>query len=113
MTSARLRFGPFTFDPATGELWQDGRRIRLQRQPSRLLALLTERAGDVVSRDEIRRALWGRDTYVDFERSLNFCVGKLRSALGDTAAARSAIPRIPCIPRLLTSCSLSFPTLHS
>ena len=95
MTSGRRRFGPFTFDPATGELWQDGRRVRLQRQPSRLLALLTERARDVVSRDEIRQALWGSDTYVDFERSLNFCVGRLRSALGDNATAPRYVETVP------------------
>jgi TolB-like protein/DNA-binding winged helix-turn-helix (wHTH) protein len=95
MTPGRLRFGPFTFDPASGELWHDGRRVPLQRQPSRLLALLTERAGEVVSRDEIRQALWGNDTYVDFERSLNFCVGKLRSALGDNATAPRYVETIP------------------
>ena len=94
-SGARARFGPFEFDPSTGELWQGGRRVRLQRQPSRLLALLVARPGDVVSREEIRQAIWGDDTYVDFERSLNFCVAKLRSALRDNAAAPRYVETLP------------------
>jgi TolB-like protein/DNA-binding winged helix-turn-helix (wHTH) protein len=94
-SSARVRFGPFAFDPSTGELWQDGRRARLQRQPSRLLALLLARPGEVVTRDEIRQAIWGDDTYVDFERSLNFCVAKLRSALRENAAAPRYVETLP------------------
>jgi DNA-binding winged helix-turn-helix (wHTH) protein/TolB-like protein len=90
-----LRFGPFVFVPASGELWHDGRRVRLQRQPSRLLELLLATPGDVVGRDEIRRALWGDDTHVDFERSLNFCVAKLRSALRDSAQESRYIETVP------------------
>jgi len=67
----------------------------LQRQPSRLLELLLARPGELVSREEIRQALWGSDTHVDFERSLNFCVAKLRSALDDDAAAPRCIETIP------------------
>ena len=92
---ARVRFDRFEFDPPTGELWMDGRRVRLQPQPSRLLALLLAQRGDVVSREEIRQALWGDDTHVDFERSLNFCVGKLRSALRDDAASPRCIETVP------------------
>jgi DNA-binding winged helix-turn-helix (wHTH) protein/TolB-like protein len=88
-------FGTFEFDNATGELWRDGRRVRLQRQPSRLLELLTGRPGEVVTREEIRQALWGDDTHVDFERSLNFCVAKLRSALRDNAASPRFIETLP------------------
>jgi DNA-binding winged helix-turn-helix (wHTH) protein/TolB-like protein len=88
-------FGSFEFDNATGELWRDGRRVRLQRQPSRLLELLTGRPGEVVTREEIRQALWGDDTHVDFERSLNFCVAKLRSALRDNAASPRFIETLP------------------
>ena len=90
---SRARFGRFEFDAATGELWLDGRRVRLQRQPSRLLELLLARPGDVVSREEIRLALWGEDTHVDFERSLNFCVAKLRSALRDNAGLAAVTSR--------------------
>ncbi len=65
----RTAFGAFEFDNTTGELWRDGRRVRLQRQPSRLLELLTARPGEVVSREEIRLALWGDDTHVNWSGS--------------------------------------------
>src|SRR2546422_11528395 len=61
------------------------RQVALEPQPARALALLLARAGDVVSRDELRAHLWGGDTHVDFDRGLAYCVGQLRSALGDTA----------------------------
>jgi len=69
--------------------------VRLQRQPSRLLELLTSRPGEIVTREEIRQALWGDDTHVDFERSLNFCVARLRSALRDNAASPAYIETLP------------------
>jgi TolB-like protein/DNA-binding winged helix-turn-helix (wHTH) protein len=94
-TMSRTRFASFEFDPRTGELWRGGRRVRLQRQPSRLLELLVARSGELVTREEIREALWGGDTYVDFDRSLNFCVGKLRSALRDNAAAPAYVETVP------------------
>ena len=90
----RCKFGDFTFDPASGELTRDGRKVRLQRQPSRLLELLLSRPGELITRDDIRAALWG-DTHVDFERSLNFCVAKLRAALRDNAAAPRFIETVP------------------
>ena len=93
--SARLRFAAFEFDALSGELWREGRRVRLQRQPSRLLELLTSRPGEIVTREEIRQALWGDDTHVDFERSLNFCVARLRSALRDNAASPAYIETVP------------------
>jgi len=92
---ARMRFGPFAFDAASGELTRDGRRVPLQRQPARLLELLLAMPGDVVAREEIRLALWGEDTHVDFERSLNFCVAKLRAALRDNAADPEFIETLP------------------
>jgi TolB-like protein/DNA-binding winged helix-turn-helix (wHTH) protein len=91
----KVSFGPFTFDPDTGELWQEGRRVPLQRQPSRLLELLVARPGALVTRDEIRKSLWGDGTFVDFERSLNFCVAKLRSALRDDAASPAFVETVP------------------
>jgi TolB-like protein/DNA-binding winged helix-turn-helix (wHTH) protein len=93
--SPKVRFGIFEFDGASGELWRDGRVVRLQRQPARLLQLLLATPGEVVARDDIRLALWGGDTHVDFERSLNFCVAKLRSALHDSAAAPRFIETLP------------------
>jgi TolB-like protein/DNA-binding winged helix-turn-helix (wHTH) protein len=95
MAGPRTRFGEFEFEAGTGELWREGRRVRLQRQPSRLLELLVARPGDVLSREEIRQVLWGDDTHVDFERSLNFCVAKLRSALRDNAASPRFVETVP------------------
>ena len=95
MAGPRTRFGEFEFEAGTGELWREGRRVRLQRQPSRLLELLVARPGDVLSREEIRQVLWGDDTHVDFERSLNFCVAKLRSALRDNAVAPRFVETVP------------------
>lgn len=90
-----IRFGDFVFDAASGELWRDGRRVRLQPQPSRLLALLLSKPGALIGREEIRLALWGSDTHVDFERSLNFCVARLRSALRDSAEQPRYVETVP------------------
>ena len=95
MTLRRVRFGPFAFDAVSGDLQKDGRRVPLQRQPARLLGLLIARPGELVTREEIRDALWGDDVHVDFERSLNFCVRKLRLALGDDANSPRFIETVP------------------
>ena len=92
---SRISFAEFEFDPATGELWHGGRRVPLQPQPARLLELFVARPGDVIARDEIRQALWGDETHVEFDRSLNFCVAKLRSALQDNPAAPRFIETVP------------------
>ena len=91
------RFGPFEFLADSGELLRDGVRVPLQRQPGRLLALLLARPGEIVTRDEIRQALWNDGTHVDFERSLNFCVAKLRAALDDDAAKPRFIETVPTL----------------
>ena len=80
-----LCFGSFEVDLASGELRRQGLKISLQDQPFRLLALLLERAGEVVTREELRDKLWPADTFVDFDHSLNTAVRKLREALGDSA----------------------------
>ena len=85
--SARLAFGPFVIDPARGELRRNGVAIRLQRQPFVVLAMLVARAGEVVSRDELRHALWPEGTFVDFDLGLNFCVNRVRRTLGEDARA--------------------------
>src|SRR3954451_4351896 len=82
--SGRFRFGVFEADLGTGQLLKQGRRLRLQEQPFRLLALLLERPGELVTREELRRLLWPRTT-VDFDHGLNKAVSKLRDALGDSA----------------------------
>ena len=81
------RFGVFELDLTTGELRKNGAKLRLQEQPFRVLALLLERTGDVVTREEIRHKLWPADTFVDFDHSLNTAVNKLREVLGDSASS--------------------------
>src|SRR5580700_6025860 len=80
-------FGVFELDLAAGELRKNGAKLRLQEQPFRVLALLLERAGDVVTREELRQKLWPADTFVDFDHSLNTAVNKLRETLGDSASS--------------------------
>ncbi|MGB7603801.1 MAG: winged helix-turn-helix domain-containing protein [Candidatus Sulfotelmatobacter sp.] len=80
------RFGVFELNLAAGELRKNGAKLRLQEQPFRVLALLLERNGDVITREEIRQKLWPADTFVDFDHSLNTAVNKLREVLGDSAS---------------------------
>jgi DNA-binding winged helix-turn-helix (wHTH) protein len=80
-----FRFGVFEADFVTSELRKRGIRIKLQEQPFRILALLLEHSGQVVSRETIRRTLWPDDTFVEFEQSISAAVAKLRIALGDSA----------------------------
>jgi cholera toxin transcriptional activator len=82
-----VRFGVFELDLAAGELRKNGAKLRLQDQPFQLLAMLLDRAGDVVTREELRQKLWPADTFVDFDHSLNTAVNKLREALGDSASS--------------------------
>jgi DNA-binding winged helix-turn-helix (wHTH) protein/TolB-like protein len=93
--ASRVRFGLFQFEPATGELSREGTPIRLQPQPARVLALLVERPGEIVSREDLRRHIWGNETFVDFERGLNFCIAQIRSALGDSADSPRYVETIP------------------
>ena len=80
------RFGVFELDLSAGELRKSGVKQRLQGQPFQVLALLLERAGNVVSREELQQALWPSDTFVDFDHSLNTAINKVREALGDSAS---------------------------
>ncbi len=92
---ARFRFGLYAFDARTRELRREGALVRLQAQPAQVLGWLIERAGEVVSREELREALWGADTFVDFERGLNFCISQVRSALKDDSSNPIYIRTIP------------------
>ena len=80
-----LRFGAFEVDLRAGELHKGGIKIKLQEKPFQVLALLLERVGDVVTREELRQRLWPADTFVDFDHSLGTAIAKLRQALGDSA----------------------------
>lgn len=79
------QFGAFEVDRDAGVLLKQGLRLKLQDQPFRILSLLLDRRGEVVTRDEIRQMLWPDGTHVDFNHSLNAAVAKLRRALGDSA----------------------------
>ena len=89
------QFGPFEVNPASGELLKNGRRIRLQELPCRLLVALLQNAGEVISREELRSRLWPDNTFVDFDSSLRVAVGKLREALDDDAEDPRYIETIP------------------
>jgi DNA-binding winged helix-turn-helix (wHTH) protein/tetratricopeptide (TPR) repeat protein len=89
------QFGAFEVNPASGELLKNGRRIKLQEQPYRLLVALLENSGEVISREELRKRLWPQDTFVDFDGSLRVAVGKLREALDDNADDPRYIETIP------------------
>lgn len=89
------RFGLYVLDPGDGTLTRDSVRVRVQEQPFQLLLLLVERAGQIVSREEIRNRLWPQNTFVEFDRSLGVAVLKVREALGDDASNPRFIETIP------------------
>jgi len=95
MEAGRFRFGLFEFDAASLELRREGVLVRLQSQPAQVLAFLIERGDEIVSRDELRKAVWGDETFVDFEGGLNFCISQLRSALQDDSARPVYIRTVP------------------
>jgi len=80
------RFANYEADPATGELRKEGVRLRLPDQPFRVLIMLLERPGELVTREEIRQRLWPADTFVDFDHGLNTVINRLRETLGDSAS---------------------------
>lgn len=88
-------FSTFAFDAASLELTRQGRRVSLEPQPARALALLVSRAGEVVSRDEMRQAIWGAETHVDYDRGLAYCIGQVRSALHDSAEQPRFVQTLP------------------
>ena len=83
------RFGIFDFEAESGQLRKNARPLSLERQPARVLAVLLARAGELVSREELCESVWGRETHVDFDRGLAYCLSQIRGALGD----RSDNPR--------------------
>jgi DNA-binding winged helix-turn-helix (wHTH) protein/TolB-like protein len=93
--TSRVRFGLFDFDPATRELRREGVPVRLQAQPGQVLAVLLEHACEVVTREQLRQAVWGTETFVDFDRGLNFCIAQIRAALGDSAESPRFVRTIP------------------
>ena len=92
---SRYRFGAFELDAASGELHKAGISIKLRLQAVQVLVMLAEHGGQVVTREEIRERLWSDDTFVDFERSINFCINQIRSALGDDAEKPRYVETLP------------------
>ena len=94
-TPRRLTFGPYEADLQSGELRKHGTRIRLQSQPFQLLAMLLERPGELVTREEICQKLWPADTFVDFDHSLGTAINKIREVLNDSSAEPRFIETLP------------------
>ncbi|MCB1034060.1 MAG: winged helix-turn-helix domain-containing protein [Acidobacteria bacterium] len=90
-----LRFGAFELNPGGEELRRSGALVKLQAQPTRLLLLLASRRGQVVSREEIRGHLWGKDLFVDHQQGINVCVRQIREVLGDSAVAPRFVETVP------------------
>ena len=80
-----IHFGVFEADLRAGELRRNGSKVKLQEQPFQILAVLLERPGEIVTREELRARLWSADTFVDFDHGLNSAIRRLRDALGDSA----------------------------
>jgi DNA-binding winged helix-turn-helix (wHTH) protein len=90
-----VRFEVFEVDLRAQELYKAGRKIKLQIQPFQVLAMLLERPGEVVTRDEMQKRLWPADTFVDFDHSLNTAIKKLRQALGDDQKKPRFVETLP------------------
>ena len=88
-------FGTFAFDAVTLELTREGRRVSIEPQPARALARLLAGAGDLVTRDEMREAIWGSHTHVDYDRGLAYCIGQVRTALGDSGDNPRFVQTLP------------------
>jgi DNA-binding winged helix-turn-helix (wHTH) protein len=90
-----VKFDVFEVDLRAQELYKSGKKVKLQIQPFQVLALLLERPGDVVTREELQKRLWPADTFVDFDHSLNTAVKKLRQALGDDIKKPRFVETLP------------------
>jgi eukaryotic-like serine/threonine-protein kinase len=93
--SDRIRFGFYELDRDARELRKRGELIRLQDQPFRVLALLTERPGETITREELQQQIWGKETFVDFDQSLNKAVNRIREALADDANSPQYVETVP------------------
>jgi DNA-binding winged helix-turn-helix (wHTH) protein/Tol biopolymer transport system component len=91
----RVRFGVFELDVESGELRKAGKPVRLQPQPSKVLAALLARPGQIVTREELKHQIWNGTTFVDFEQGLNFCIRQIRVALDDDAEAPRFVETVP------------------
>jgi eukaryotic-like serine/threonine-protein kinase len=90
-----MRFGAFELDASSSVLRKDGISLKIHPQPFRVLLLLTERPGEIVTRAEIQRCLWGNHTFVDFDRGINFCISQIRAVLADEAERPRYVETVP------------------
>src|SRR6201993_546669 len=90
-----VRFGTFEVSFQSGELRRAGVKIRVQQQPMRLLEILLERPGEIITREELRSRVWTNQDFGDFDQAVNIAIGKLRSALGDSAENPRYIETLP------------------
>ena len=88
-------FGTFTFESGSLGCPREGRPVRLEPQPARALAGPLARAGEVVTREELRVAIWGEHTHVDYDRGLAYCLAQVRTALGDNAENPRFVQTLP------------------
>src|SRR6266699_1991706 len=93
--NGRLRFGDFEFDSLSGRLFRGGSIVKIQPQPLRVLAVLLERAGEIVPRENLRTRVWGHATFVEFDQGLNYCIRQIRLALRDGASEPLYIETLP------------------
>jgi len=91
----KIRFGVYELDRDAMELRKHGVLIRLQEQPFRVLAILSGRPGEIVTREELQEQIWGKDTFVDFDQSVNFSIKQIRDVLGDSAERPLYIETVP------------------
>src|SRR5260370_25274429 len=90
-----IRFGLFEADLRSGDLHKSGLKLKLTGQPFQVLAMLLERPGEVITREEIQKRLWPSDTFVDFEHSVNTAIKKVREVLGDSAESPRFVETLP------------------
>src|SRR5712672_3810330 len=91
----RLHFGDYELDPRSGKLLREGRPVKMQPQPLRVLGILAERPGEIVSREQLRDRIWGDATFVEFDQGLNYCIRQIRIALRDEASEPVYIETLP------------------
>ena len=90
-----MRFGTYEVDLRLGELRKNGKRVKLTGQPFQILVILLEHPGELVTREQLQRRLWPSDTFVDFDRSLNAAINRVREALGDSAENPRFVETLP------------------
>src|SRR6204780_510399 len=90
-----VRFGTYEVSLQSGEVRKSGLRIRIQQQPMKLLEILLEHPGEVVTREELRSRVWPNESFGDFDQAVNIAIAKLRSALGDSAENPRYIETLP------------------